>query len=162
MNIEERLSKLENKISKLYEQIEMTELEKTVLINNVEELQERLSELEDNHIDLLYHMCVCNNDGGDNGSCESILHYCICEKLMNRTYDCRAKDNHHKCICPNIDWCRCHAKDILYEVKLEDDPVIVTKSIASSVNDVGGVVHKAIIDYNPRRFMRHFIARIKK
>jgi hypothetical protein len=165
MDMEERLQKLEM-------QIEMMTLDKI-------KLEVRMSELEEDHISLLLHLCVCNNDGGDNGACESIMHYCICNKLKKKTYDCRAKNyindgisSGHKCVCPYavidgvegrpaVIWCRSHYD--LVDVDLNDsgDPVTIA-SVASAVNDMGGVVHTVLKDYNPRRIMRHFIARIKK
>jgi hypothetical protein len=159
MNDDERLQKLEDQVSRMAEQLEIMTIDKESLIN-------RISELEDDHISLLLHLCVCNNDGGDNGSCESIMHYCICAKLKERTYDCRAKNfindgvySGHKCICPyevkngiegltRVKWCNAHSE--LVDVSLDiDEPIIQT-------------VYNVMKNYNPRRFMKHFIARIKK
>ena len=85
MNIEDRLKKLD-------ERIEIVSLEKQELANKINILEERLSELEDDHISLLLYMCVCNNDGGSNDSCESHMHYCICKKLEKRTYNCKRRE----------------------------------------------------------------------
>ena len=145
MSIEERVKKLEEIIEDL-------------IIEN-KELIDRIDELEDDHITLLLSNCVCNNDGGDNGSCESIMHYCICNKLRERTYDCRSKSYgglSHNCICPyevkkgieiisRVKWCRGHDDNFNEEDEIKDKKV-----------------SKFIKKYNPRTFMRQFLARLKK
>ena len=184
ISMADRLEKLEKRIKKLESRVNTIDKERDELADNVVELEERLSELEDDHISLLLYMCVCNTDGGDNGSCESYMHYCLCEKLSKRTFDCRSK-NGHNCICrfddngessKTVEWCRAHKssldfnEDDLVEVDLNDDSgsgssstaVPTSYRILSNSVLVGGKVHKLIKDYNPRRYMKHFVSRIKK
>jgi hypothetical protein len=181
MDIEQRLVSLENKVKKLDERIEMMILEKHELIGNVNDLSARLSELEDDHISLLLHGCVCNNDGGDNGACESKIHYCICDKLKHKTFDCRAKafvqgSSGHKCVCPyevrngiecrtDVTWCREHSD--LHDIDLSDvsEPMLVIdgeKELIPVHRPIHHIKQPVINDFNPKQFMKHFIARLTK
>jgi hypothetical protein len=148
MSVEERLQKLEDLVEDL--------------IIEKEELTNRMDELEDDHITQLLRACLCNNDGGDNTSCESTIHYCMCKKLKERTYDCRSKSFGglaHNCICPyevkdgqevstRVKWCRGHNDNFHMEDKVDEHS--------------NKKVSKLIKKYNPRTFMRQFLARLKK
>jgi len=131
-----------------------------LLIERINGLEERISDLENDHISLLLKFCVCNNDGGDNSSCESMMHYCICDLLGTRTYNCRSKTfevNGHKCICKNninVNWCRAHINGKLYDVPLTDDNV---KQCEKKILKGSEIINK----YNPKTYIRHFLSRIK-
>lgn len=134
----ERFKRLENKLEQQQGKIDMLEFDNA-------ELEKRIAEMEDDHVTILFHGCTCNNDGGDNKSCESMLHYCICTKLEKRTYNCRAESKHHKCVCSGlvVDWCLVHKE----------------KSIENFI--INNKMQTMFKDYNPKSMMKGWIARIK-
>ena len=105
-----KLKLYEKKVEFLEENYNLLENKNEILENDIYELFDRIDDLEEDHVNYLFKECVCNNDGGDNKSCESSLHYCKCNILKKQTYNCRAEPNHHKCICKGllVDWCLVH------------------------------------------------------